>query len=422
MALQPRLSSSCTDDAELTTRFHAVRSTSLSLCDTLEPEDYVVQSMPSVSPAKWHLAHTTWFFEQFILTERLNDYRVFDPRYEFLFNSYYYSKGLMHPRNQRGLLSRPTVAEIHAYRQHVDDAMTELMQREPDPELEFLVELGLNHEQQHQELMLTDIKHVFSVNPLQPALVDAATSLDSASTAPLDYQNFHGGIVEIGADGSGGFVFDNETPRHRCVLRDYALANRLITNAEYREFIQDGGYCDHRLWLADGWNWLQETGTNRPLYWNEDLSSEFTLSGRQPIDDHTPVCHVSLYEADAFARWAGARLPTEAEWEHAATDRPLTGHFADSRLFHPRAAQQDRPLAQLFGDVWEWTASPYSPYPGFEPLAGSLGEYNGKFMCNQIVCRGGSCATAAGHVRASYRNFFYPHERWQFFGIRLARS
>ncbi|HHQ13404.1 MAG TPA: ergothioneine biosynthesis protein EgtB, partial [Chromatiales bacterium] len=317
--------------------------------------------------------------------------------------------------------SRPTVAEIEAYRQHVDDAMSELIQRDPDPELAFLVELGLNHEQQHQELMLTDIKHVFSVNPLQPALVDTPASRDTTSTPPLEYQHFPGGIVEIGADGSG-FAFDNETPRHRCVLRDYRLANRLITNAEYREFIQDGGYRDNRLWLADGWSWLQETSTDRPLYWSEDLCSEFTLSGPQPIDDHAPVCHVSLYEADAFARWANARLPTEAEWEHAAAARPMTGHFADSRLFHPQPLQKSQPLAQLFGDVWEWTASAYSPYPGFEPLPGSLGEYNGKFMCNQVVCRGGSCATPAGHVRASYRNFFYPHERWQFFGIRLARD
>ncbi len=422
MALQSSVSSSRSDRAELTARYHAIRSTSLGLCETLEPEDYVVQSMPSVSPAKWHLAHTSWFFEQFILTERLAGYRVFHRDFEYLFNSYYHSKGSMHPRARRGLLSRPTVAEVRAYRRHVDEAIDCLMDQNPDPELSFLVELGLNHEQQHQELMLTDIKHVFSVNPLQPALVNAPESTNSGALPPLDYHDFHGGIVEIGADDGTGFVFDNETPRHRCVLRDYGLANRLITNAEYREFILDGGYQESRLWLADGWNWLQQTGTNRPLYWSEDLQHEFTLSGLRSIDDRAPACHVSLYEADAFARWAGTRLPTEAEWEYAAATRPVSGHFADSGIFHPRASADTGPLTQIFGEVWEWTTSPYSPYPGFRPLPGSLGEYNGKFMCNQMVCRGGSCATPAGHVRASYRNFFYPHERWQFFGIRLARD
>ncbi len=414
---------------ELADRYQQIRSCSVNLCSILEPEDYVVQSMASVSPTKWHLAHTSWLFEAFILARQSN-YRVFDPNYHFLFNSYYYAKGQMYARTRRGLLSRPTVKEILAYRRFIDDRMLELLNGTPDPELAFLVELGLNHEQQHQELMLTDIKHVFSINPLQPALIDSRPHRRRSPLGECGYSDIAGGTLEIGATGSG-FCFDNETPRHRVLVRKFQLANRPVSNREYREFVNDRGYARNTLWLSDGWAWVQTGNIDRPLYWSEDLESEFTLSGLREIDPDAPVSHVSFYEADAYARWAGSRLPTEAEWETAATG-PVEGHFMDSGLLHPRALPESQGdnegngntagLRQMFGDVWEWTASPYSPYPGFRPLAGSLGEYNGKFMCNQMVCRGGSCATPPGHVRASYRNFFYPQERWQFFGIRLARD
>jgi ergothioneine biosynthesis protein EgtB len=403
-------------------RYETVRATSLALCRTLEPEDYVVQSMPGASPTKWHLAHTTWFFEQFILTSRADGYQVFNPQFEYLFNSYYYTKGQMHPRDQRGLLSRPTVREVEAYRAHVDAALLALLEKSQDAELTGLVELGLQHEQQHQELMLTDIKHVFSLNPLRPALVDAEFQRRLTPIPDLGYQDFEGGTHEIGSTGDG-FAFDNETPRHAVLLQPYRLANRLVTNREYRAFIDAGAYRDSSLWLADGWAWIQETGSDRPLYWSRDLEREFTLSGIRDIDPDAPVCHVSFYEADAYARWAGARLPTESEWEVAAAGVPVQGNLMEHGKLHPQALKsRGASLGQLFGDVWEWTASAYSPYPGFKPLAGSLGEYNGKFMCNQMVCRGGSCVTPGGHIRASYRNFFYPQERWQFFGIRLAQD
>ncbi|MDJ0926148.1 MAG: ergothioneine biosynthesis protein EgtB [Gammaproteobacteria bacterium] len=405
---------------DLTARYRSVRDTSLALGQHLAPEDFVIQSMQSVSPMKWHLAHTTWFFEQFILVERDTNYAGFDPAYDYLFNSYYQTKGQMHTRANRGLLSRPTVSEIRDYREHVDQAMLALLGRSADNELAFLVELGLNHEEQHQELMLTDIKHVFSINPLEPALIDTVAP-QSPAPAPLAFQSFPGGLQSLGADGSG-FAFDNETPAHEVLLQDFSIANRLITNAEYREFIDDGGYRDPGLWLSDAWAWLHEEAIDRPLYWSSDLATEFTLRGARDIDPRQPVCHVSFYEADAFARWAGARLPTEAEWECAAKTQTVAGHFADRAIYHPLGPADDSsPIAQIYGDAWEWTQSPYSPYPGFVPLAGSLGEYNGKFMCNQMVCRGGSCVTPTGHVRATYRNFFYPHERWQFFGIRLAK-
>jgi ergothioneine biosynthesis protein EgtB len=352
-------------------------------------------------------------------------YSPYDERWMRLFNSYYYTVGEMYARAHRGLLSRPTVAEIHAYRAAVDGQMLELMlERAGDAELEFLVTLGLNHEQQHQELLLTDIKHVLLTNPLGLAY-DTIELPASEPAAPLRFVGRAGGEREIGHEGEG-FCFDNETPRHRVLVGAHALGHRLVTNAEYRAFIDDGGYADPALWLSDGWARIREAGWNRPLGWSEDLEREFTLGGWRTIDSHAPVCHASLYEADAFARWAGARLPSEAEWELAAREVHVDGNLLDAGHLHPIAApartNTANGVAQLFGDVWEWTQSSYSPYPGFTPLAGSLGEYNGKFMCNQVVVRGGSCVTWRDHVRASYRSFFYPHDRWQFLGFRLAKD
>ena len=398
-----------------------IRQATTALCDTLEPEDFVVQSMPDVSPTKWHLAHTTWFFENFILKPRLDRFEPFHERYHYLFNSYYYSVGQMHRRPERGLLSRPTVREIMDYRRHVDERMQELLAGAISEELDFLVRLGLNHEQQHQELMLTDIKHVFAQNPLFPALKRKAAASTGATVPELGFIAQPGGIQEIGARGDS-FCFDNETPRHRVLIRDFALASRPVTNGEYLEFIRDGGYETTTLWLSDGWGTVCEQGWQRPLYWQPSLEEEFTLGGLQPLDPNAPVCHVSYYEADAFARWAGARLATEAEWELAAADSAIAGNFVESGELHPVSASARSPLQQIYGDVWEWTQSPYSCYPGFTPLAGSLGEYNGKFMCNQLVLRGGSCATPIDHIRPSYRNFFYPDSRWQFSGIRLAKD
>ena len=401
-------------------RYKRIRATTLRLCRDLQPEDTVVQSMPDVSPTKWHLAHITWFFEHFVLEPNLAGYKRFSEQFLYLFNSYYYSVGQMHSRPKRGLLSRPTFAEIVNYRAHVDAAVDDLLaNREGDSELSELVTLGLNHEQQHQELLLTDIKHVLSCNPLMPA---ACTELEvplRATPAEHRYINGVSGIQRVGAS-NDGFGFDNETPRHDALLHEHRIGSRLITNGEFREFIHDGAYQDSNLWLSDGWATLNERQWNRPLYWAEDLESEFTLAGRRDIDVGAPVCHVSFYEADAFARWSGARLPTEFEWELAARNEAVDGNLMDSNYWQPRTAVGDE--GQFFGDVWEWTSSAYAPYPGFVPLAGSLGEYNGKFMCNQMTVRGGSCATAADHIRASYRSFFYPDARWQFLGIRLARD
>ncbi len=422
MALRSQDLPAVIGSTDLDSRYESVRATSMALCRTLETEDYVVQSMPGVSPTKWHLAHTSWFFEQFILVEQVDNYAAFDKHYEFLFNSYYYTKGQMHARDQRGLLSRPTVREITAYREHVDIEILKLLEHSDDVDLCNLIELGLQHEQQHQELMLTDIKHVFSVNPLRPALVNADVQRRLTPLPDLSFVSFDGGMAEIGASGDG-FAFDNETPRHEVLLRPYQLADRLVSNGEYRAFIKADAYTDSSLWLADGWAWLQNNEIDRPLYWSKDLKREFTLSGIRDLDDDAPVCHVSFYEAEAYARWAGARLPTETEWENAAADVPVIGNQMEQGVLHPQPLKsREHKLAQMFGDTWEWTTSAYSPYPGFEPLAGSLGEYNGKFMCNQMVCRGGSCVTPPGHVRASYRNFFYPQDRWQFFGIRLAKD
>ncbi len=397
-----------------------VRLATVALCHYLEPEDYVIQSMPDVSPTKWHLAHTTWFFEQFVLVKYLPNYRQFNEHYHYLFNSYYYSAGQMHPRPQRGLLSRPLLREIKQYREHVDEAMQALLQaRQGEVSLEQVVTLGIEHEQQHQELLLTDIKHVFSCNPMKPAVHPCLKIRDKTGLPEHRFVSHPGGLGEIGASGKG-FCFDNELPRHQTLVQNHTIGSRLITNGEYREFIKQGAYTDTSLWLSDGWAIINQLGWNRPLYWSEDLSSEFTLGGQRDLDLDAPVAHVSYFEADAFARWAAARLPTEAEWEVHANEEKVEGNLLGSEHWHPQTAQASG--SQLFGDVWEWTSSPYMPYPGFKPLAGSLGEYNGKFMCNQITVRGGSCVTARDHIRASYRSFFYPDARWQFLGIRLAKD
>jgi ergothioneine biosynthesis protein EgtB len=404
----------------LAERFQRIRSLTLKLCEQLETEDYVVQSMPDVSPTKWHLAHVTWFFEHFVLEPHLASYRPFNERFNYLFNSYYYSVGDMHLRPKRGLLSRPTVREILAYRAYVDDAILELLAaRSSQSELRHLVELGLNHEQQHQELLLTDIKHVFSCNPMLPAVNPSLPGPPSANPGNYGFKPGASGIREIGAEG-GGFCFDNETPRHRELLHEHAIGSRLVTNGEFLDFIRDGAYSQSELWLSDGWAVVNERGWNRPLYWSEDHLSEFTLGGERDLDINAPVTHVSYYESDAFARWAGARLPTEAEWELGASELKVEGNLLEAGYWCPVAAIEGS--LQFFGDVWEWTSSSYSPYPGFKPLPGSLGEYNGKFMCNQMTVRGGSCVTSTDHIRASYRSFFYPDARWQFLGVRLAKD
>jgi ergothioneine biosynthesis protein EgtB len=409
------------DSAELLSdRYKRIRATTLALCSELQPEDTVVQSMPDVSPTKWHLAHITWFFEHFVLEPHLAGYKRFNEQYHFLFNSYYYSAGVMHARPKRGLLTRPTFAEVVRYRAYVDEAVDRLLEGQADDTvLSDLVMLGLHHEQQHQELLLTDIKHVLSCNPLQVAARTTLTLPPAVAATELSYIDGVSGIRQVGATGSA-FCFDNETPRHAALLQEHRIGSRLITNGEFRDFIKDGGYNDSNLWLSDGWATINDRGWNRPLYWSEDLASEFTLGGQRDLNVGAPVCHVSFYEADAFARWAGARLPTEFEWELAANKAPKDGNLMESNYWQPLPAAPNE--HQFFGDVWEWTSSAYAPYPGFVPLAGSLGEYNGKFMCNQMTVRGGSCVTAADHIRASYRSFFYPDARWQFLGIRLAKN
>jgi ergothioneine biosynthesis protein EgtB len=401
--------------AELLQHYRRVRECTLDLCAGLSAEDMMVQSMPDASPAKWHLAHTTWFFEQFVLG-RDAAYRPRDPAWHFLFNSYYQTVGPMHARPRRGLLSRPSRDEVLDYRRHVDEAVCEALLRDDEGALAPLVELGLQHEQQHQELLLTDILHAFWCNPLQPAY-GALAPTAAVEAMPLRYVEGREGVVEIGHAGAG-FAFDNETPRHRSLLQPHALANRLVTNGEYAAFVHDGGYREPSLWLSDGWATVQGEGWQRPLYWQADLASEFTLAGVRAIDPNAPVAHLSYFEAEAFARWAGARLPTEAEWEAAAEALPRAGNLLDGAPRLPSTAHGSG-LQQMFGDLWEWTASPYVSYPGFRPLPGSLGEYNGKFMNGQWVLRGGSCATPHDHIRASYRNFFPPHARWQFAGLRL---
>ena len=408
--------------AELAARYRAVRATSERLRAPLSAEDCQAQSMPDASPVKWHLAHTTWFFETFVLEPGRAGYQPFAPAYRVLFNSYYQQVGDQHPRPQRGLLTRPSLDEVLDYRAHVDRQLLDWLTGDGATAegLASVVEVGLHHEQQHQELLLTDAKHLLGGNPLAPAY--ATTAPPASVERPFTWRRYDGGVREIGA-GATGFAFDNERPRHAALLQPYALASRLTTSGEYLAFIDDGGYRRPELWLSDGWAAVQSRGWQAPLYWDRRDGEwcEFTLSGRRRLDRHAPVCHVSLYEADAFATWAGARLPTEFEWEVAAAERPPTGNLLDSGHLHPIGAAGGGEPSQLFGDVWEWTRSAYDPYPGFRPLAGTLGEYNGKFMCNQLVLRGGSCATPADHIRASYRNFFPPDARWQFSGIRLAR-
>ena len=402
----------------LSVQYRDMRKVMPGLCAELEPEDTVVQSMPDVSPSKWHLAHVTWFFERFVLKVFDPDYRTIDDQYDFLFNSYYFSAGQMHARPKRGLLSRPTLAEIMEYRAHVDTSVLSLLETAGDnSELHAVVLLGINHEQQHQELFLTDIKHVFSCNPMRPSVSTNLAIPKPAAPGSYAFVNGPSGIHEVGAS-ADNFFFDNETPRHDTLLHEHQIGTRLVTNAEYRQFIDDGGYRDSNLWLSDGWSTINERGWDRPLYWDPSLESEFTLGGQRDIDSAAPVCHISYYEADAYARWDGARLPTEFEWELAANDKPVQGNLMESGYWHPVAANGD----QFFGDVWEWTSSSYAPYPGFVPLDGSLGEYNGKFMCNQMTVRGGSCVTSTEHIRPSYRSFFHPDARWQFLGIRLAKD
>ncbi|GIX01036.1 MAG: ergothioneine biosynthesis protein EgtB [Pirellulaceae bacterium] len=409
-------------------RYRQVRDFSERIRQPLSPEDCMVQSMPDVSPTRWHLAHTTWFFEQFVLS-RDPEYRVFDQAYGFLFNSYYNTVGKQFPRPQRGLISRPGLADILNYRRHVDSAIEQRLQSQEIPaELLPIIEIGLQHEQQHQELMLTDIKHVLACNPTCPAYRRAPLA-DATPLPPLKFVDFEEGIYHIGYDGDG-FAFDHERPRHRVFCDSFAIANRPITCGEFLQFIEDGGYRRPELWLSLGWQTVQQEGWNAPLYWiHEDGQWQtFTLAGRMPLDLNQPVCHVSYFEADAYARWAGCRLPTEAEWEVAAAPLPVSGLFADRLLADDKAihpvyqGEGDQVLSQLFGSVWEWTSSPYTAYPGYRPPAGALGEYNGKFQCNQFVLRGGSCASPSEHLRATYRNFFPPHARWQFSGIRLASS
>jgi len=405
------------DAGMLTHHFQAVRQRSLMLAEPLSDEDCGAQSMPDASPVKWHLAHTTWFFETFILERFEEGFAPFHSAFRVLFNSYYNGIGQRHPRAQRGLLTRPSMQEVRAYRANVDARVARLLQTHPDQHaISALLELGLHHEQQHQELILTDIKHMLAQSALCPAYIDCALPA-SAPAVPLDFVAFDGGLVDIGHQGEG-FSFDNELPRHRQYVAPFSLSARLVTNGEYRDFIEAGGYGDPALWLSEGWDKVGELGLAHPLYWVRDAQGgwhEFTLHGLQPLDLARPVTHLSLYEADACAHWMGARLPTEAEWEVAAQ-----GVIPQAGTLHPRAAG-GAGLAQMFGDCWQWTSSSYAPYPGYAPAPGALGEYNGKFMLNQYVLRGSSCATPAGHARASYRNFFPAGARWQFTGLRLAR-
>ena len=409
-------------------RYQTVRQQTETLCIPLTVEDYVIQSMTNASPARWHLAHTTWFFETFVLAQACPGYTPWHNDFAYLFNSYYNQIGAQYPRPKRGLLSRPSVAEIYDYRRTVDERMEAFLSAGDVRAEPFLptIELGLQHEQQHQELILTDLKHMLSCNPLFP--VYRAWPCEPTPPAPLPrlaWVEGKAGVYEIGHNGDG-FAYDNEGPRHATWLQPHALASRPIVNGEYLEFINEGGYGCPELWLSLGWETVRANQWEAPLYWVKVAGDwwHFTLAGLRPLDINAPVCHVSYFEAEAYARWAGARLPTEAEWETAASAYPLEGHFVGSgrhQPLPPTPLAGTDPLLQLFGDVWEWTSSPYSPYPGFSPAAGAVGEYNGKFMCNQFVLRGGSCATPQDHIRHTYRNFFQPEARWQFSGFRLAR-
>jgi ergothioneine biosynthesis protein EgtB len=397
------------------------------LAEPLSPEDCQIQSMPDASPVKWHLAHTTWFFETFVLATHAPGYKVFHPTFSFLYNSYYNAIGERLARPDRGLITRPTLGEVYEYRRAVDHAMQayfETAKQMPPAQVAGVIELGINHEQQHQELILTDVKHVLAQNPLRPAYRSGAACPQEAAALAVMWRASAGGLTWIGHDDETQFAFDNEGPRHRVFLEPFRLGSRLVTNGEFVEFIDDGGYRRPECWLSDGWNFVQTRRIEAPLYWEriDNCWWAYTLGGLRRVAESEPVCHVSYYEADAFARWAGARLPTEAEWELAASELTREGNFLESGGMHPRAATDGTGVAQFFGDTWEWTQSPYVPYPGSRPAAGALGEYNAKFMCNQFVLRGGSCATPQTHIRATYRNFFAPESRWQFSGIRLAKD
>ncbi len=410
-------------------RFRQVRDFTTRLCQNLQPEDCVVQSMPDASPTKWHLAHTTWFFETFVLKVWMQRYRTEVPQYAFLFNSYYNAAGDMHRRDLRGLISRPTVEETYRYRRSVNDCLTKLLESADEAlldEIEPVLVLGLNHEQQHQELLVTDIKHAFAQNPLYPVFDSAVPPVRAEKVTPQHFVEFDEAIVPVGHE-SESFSYDNEGPRHRALVPAFSLANRPVTNGEYLAFMEAGGYTRPEFWLSLGWTAVNEQRWEAPLYWvkREGTWWNFTLSGFRPVDEAEPVTHVSYFEADAYANWDGARLPTEFEWERASEGLALNGNFVESEYFHPVAAPAETDegaLVQMFGDVWEWTRSAYLPYPGYRAVPGALGEYNGKFMCNQMVLRGGSCATSRDHIRATYRNFFPPDKRWQFTGIRLARD
>ncbi len=410
----------------LLARYRAVRERSTVLAAPLSAEDCCAQSMPDASPVKWHLAHTTWFFETFILERCEPQHAPYHPAFRLLFNSYYIGVGDRHPRAQRGLITRPSLTDVIAYRSNVDDRISRILEGGVPDDVAGMIELGLQHEQQHQELMLTDIKHLLSINPLQPVFCDAPLAA-SPQNAPLEWISLDAGIVDIGHPG-GGFSFDNERPRHRQFVEPFVLASHLVTNYEFAAFIDAGGYTDPDWWLSEGWDWVSSNRLKHPLYWQRAQSDgwkEFTLHGMQTLDPYRPVTHVSYFEADAYARWADARLPTESEWEMAVTAADMARHadtqLADATHLHPRADTQPG-LSQLFGECWQWTSSSYAPYPGFKIADGAIGEYNGKFMVNQYVLRGSSCITSPGHARASYRNFFPTSACWQFSGIRLARS
>ncbi len=413
--------------------FQRVRDNTLQLCTPLETEDFELQAMPETSPVKWHLAHTTWFFETFVLKPYLPDYRAWNPAFEQLFNSYYNGVGEPFARARRGLLSRPLVSEVYRYREAVDQQILALLHycngNGTDVGIQQRIELGLHHEMQHQELLLTDLKYCFYANPLKPvyrtheSADNVAVALEVEGCAP-GWQACAGGVFVVGA-ATEQFCFDNETPAHRQFLEPFALAESLVTNGEYRHFVEDGGYQRAELWLADGWDTVRRQQWQAPLYWSSREADwrEYGLEGEHPLVDERPVSHLSYYEADAFARWSGARLPTEAEWELAASGYPVEGNFLNNGRYRPQAANGNgHGVRQLFGDVWEWTASSYLPYPGYRVASDTLGEYNGKFMSNQMVLRGGSCASDRAHIRSTYRNFFYPGDRWQFSGLRLCRS
>lgn len=414
--------------SRLVDSYTKVRGFTEKLCESLETEDFIVQSMPDVSPTRWHIAHTSWFFETFILEAAQTDYKSPHPLYNYFFNSYYNAVGDQFPRSNRGVLSRPSVKDIFAYRRHIDEAVLKLLgdlDQENIQALEATFLLGLEHEQQHQELLLTDIKHVFFQNPLFPSYTGSQLEIQSSSTTKLQWTTFEGGKVRQGHAGNA-FCFDNETPQHEYLLQPFKLGNRLITNGEYLSFMEAQGYGQSSLWLSDGWALLKQEGWKAPLYWvlKEGHWYEFTLHGLTPLQLEAPITHLSYYEANAYASWVGARLPSEYEWEHAAQEQPIRGNFVQQECFHPAPVAQSTAdsLCQMFGDVWEWTQSPYAPYPGFKAAKGAIGEYNGKFMSSQMVLKGGSCVSSQDHLRASYRNFFYPHSRWQFMGLRLARD